>query len=80
MDVYHTFTMRDWRERARAVHMSCWQLAQYILGPGIEENLELFAAIALQYNFKMDQGGISLPKRISERPDLWEECAYSNFE
>jgi hypothetical protein len=30
------------------VHMSCWKVAQLILGPSIEDNLELFAAIALQ--------------------------------
>lgn len=38
----------DWRDLPLGVHMSCWKVAQLILGPSIEDNLELSAAIALQ--------------------------------
>jgi hypothetical protein len=38
----------DWRDLPIAVHMSCWRLAHLIFGSTIEDNLELFAAIALQ--------------------------------
>lgn len=35
------------------IHMSCWKLAQWKIGPGLAENLELFIAIALRTNFKI---------------------------
>ena len=38
----------DWRDLPIAVHMSCWRLARLIFGSTVEDNLDLFAAIALQ--------------------------------
>lgn len=35
------------------IHMSCWKLVQWKLGPGVAKNLELFIAIALQTNFNI---------------------------
>jgi hypothetical protein len=36
--------------------MSCWKLAQWKLGPGVAENLELFIAIALRTTFEILSG------------------------
>jgi hypothetical protein len=38
----------DWSNLPVAVHMSCWKVARLVLGSTIADNLELFAAIALQ--------------------------------
>lgn len=39
----------DWRQLPFAIHMSCWKLALWELGPSIEnDSLELFAAIVLR--------------------------------
>lgn len=77
---WENFEMRDWRDGAFAVHMSCWKLAQRILGPSIEKNLELFAAITFQNVFKMAyEGKVFVPGHIIEKPGIWEKCAYSNF-
>lgn len=39
----------DWRQLPFVIHMGCWKLALWVLGPSIENNnLELFAAIVLQ--------------------------------
>ena len=35
------------------IHMSCWKLAQWQIGSGLADNLELFIAIALLTNFKI---------------------------
>lgn len=43
----------DWRQLPFAIHMGCWKLALWELGPSIENNnLELFAAVVLQ-NFAL---------------------------
>lgn len=37
----------NWRMLPVAVHMRCWNLAQHVLGPAVEKNLELFTVISL---------------------------------
>lgn len=51
-----------------AIHMSCWKLAQWKLGPGVAENLELFIAIALRTTIEILRGfnGNTLPFKIYE--------------
>lgn len=39
---------RDWRKLAVSIHMRCWNLAQYILGPIVETHLDFFTALALR--------------------------------
>ncbi|KUL88619.1 hypothetical protein ZTR_05221 [Talaromyces verruculosus] len=38
----------DWHQLPLAIHMGCWKLVQWQLGPSIENNLELFIAIILR--------------------------------
>jgi hypothetical protein len=63
-----SYKKRDWRHLPIGIHMSCWKLAQWIIGPGIAENLELFIAIALQTTFETltELRGRSLPHNIYE--------------
>jgi hypothetical protein len=38
-----------------AIHMSCWKLAQWVLGPSLldhNNNLELFAGLALRFSIR----------------------------
>ncbi|KAH8701723.1 hypothetical protein BGW36DRAFT_424024 [Talaromyces proteolyticus] len=46
----------DLRHLPIGIHMSCWKLAQWKLGPGVAENLELFIAIALRTTFGIISG------------------------
>jgi hypothetical protein len=61
--------------------MSCWKLAQWILGPGVEINLALFAAISLRNIFKISMetwDGFAFPAYIYERPGTSEKSTYGN--
>lgn len=47
-DIPCSYKRKDWRYLPLFIHMSCWKLAQWKLGPSVTDNLELFTAIALQ--------------------------------
>lgn len=62
------FKRQDWRYLPLFIHMSCWKLAQWKLGPSVTENLELFTAIALQTTFDIviHSGDSSWPSYVRE--------------
>lgn len=44
-----------WGKLPLAIHMSCWKLAQWVLGPSLldhDNNLELFAGLALSFSIR----------------------------
>jgi hypothetical protein len=69
----------NWRDLPLGVHMSCWKVAQLILGPSIEDNLELFATIALQNAREAIKHNEYLPIRAI---DDWrgKKCFANNME
>lgn len=38
----------DWGQLPLAIHMGCWKLVQWQLGPSVDNNLDLFAVIMLK--------------------------------
>jgi hypothetical protein len=48
---------QDWRKADLPIHMACWKLAQWELGPSIETNLELFAAIMVDCSARNPYNG-----------------------
>jgi hypothetical protein len=48
----------DWSSLPLAMHMSCWKLAQWVLGPSLldyDNNLELFTGIVLDFGIRQSR-------------------------
>lgn len=50
--LYYEFGKSGTTQLLIGIHMSCWSLAQWKLGPSIAENLELFVVIVLKNTFE----------------------------